>query len=171
MITFIIGFMGAGKSYIGKKLAESDPDVVFRDLDEVIFEQCGKGLGNIGEFIRVVGWDRFRQEESRFLREVVNELSDSPKALVSLGGGTLLNTQNREFLDSLNNVRILYLATSFDECYQRIKSGEDRPLAQLGEDGMRELYIKREVGYRECSDAVVTENEKITTFSDLLDLF
>jgi shikimate kinase len=171
LITFITGFMGAGKSYIGKKLADSDSEVIFRDLDEIIFEQCGKGLANIGQLIRVAGWDKFREEEVRFLRQITEELKDHPKAIVSLGGGTLLNVENRDYLKSLDFVQILYLATPFSECYQRIKDGEDRPLAQLGEKGMSDLYLKREEGYKACANACISGSEKITSFSDLLDLF
>ena len=163
--------MGAGKSYLGKRLADADSEIIFRDLDEIIFEQCGKGLSNIGQLIRVAGWDKFREQESRFLREVTNELEGKDKVLFSLGGGTLLNPKNSEFIASLEGARILHLATSFEECYDRIKGGEDRPLAQLGEKGMEELYRKREIGYNACSDASVVDSEKITSFTDLEDLF
>ncbi len=163
--------MGAGKSYLAAKIAKNDPDVVLHDLDEIIFDQCGKGLDNIGQFIRVAGWDKFREEEARFLRSVTENLAGVDKAIVSLGGGTLLDQNNVNYLKSINYARIIYLATPFEECYRRISQGKDRPLAQLGEDGMRELYQKREAGYIASSDAIIQDSEKITTFADLLALF
>lgn len=171
MIIFLTGFMGAGKSFLARKIVENDREVILRDLDEIIFDRCGKGLKNIGQFIRVAGWDRFREEERCFLKEVVEELSDTPKAIVSLGGGTLLNEENIKYLKSKTYVKIAYVATPFEECFNRISQGEDRPLAQLGEQGMRDLYERREKGYMSCSDAIIEDSENITNFSDLLALF
>jgi shikimate kinase len=163
--------MGAGKSYLGKWLAAQDISIVFRDLDDLIFQNCGKGLDNLGQFITLAGWDRFREEETRYLREVIAELANTSKAVVALGGGSLLLEENCNLVKNCKNCRILFLATHFEECYQRIKDGKDRPLAQLGKEAMRELYQKRMLSYQNIADACIADSEKITCYEDLEQLF
>lgn len=91
MKIFLLGFMGAGKSYWGKQLAEHW-QLPYYDLDEVIVEAEEMAISDI---FATKGEDYFRERESMLLRE----LSRQEKLLISCGGGTPCFQDNMDFMN------------------------------------------------------------------------
>ena len=80
MHLIFVGFMGSGKSTLGKRIAEK-MNRPFIDMDNVLEERFGC---SITEYMEDFGLESFRQEESELLREVFNQ----PSAVIATGGGT-----------------------------------------------------------------------------------
>ena len=81
MKIFLIGFMGSGKSMLGKSLASST-GFLFADLDKVIETDAGK---SISEIFKNDGEEPFRVLEHEALLKIINTLKD---AVIAVGGGT-----------------------------------------------------------------------------------
>lgn len=121
---FLCGFMGAGKSTIGRKLSEK-LDLDFLDLDEKIEDMAGQ---SIPEIFEESGENVFRTIERRALLEVVREY----EGIVALGGGSV---QNQHMLDHLKlNGLLVFVETPIRVILDRISEAENRPLL-LDEQG------------------------------------
>lgn len=90
----LIGFMGCGKSSVGKILASLLPDCHLIDLDTYIEEKQGK---NIPEIFNEYGEAAFRRMEREALEEIFSD-PDRPRAILSLGGGTVTSGQCRQLI-------------------------------------------------------------------------
>lgn len=146
--TFLVGFMGAGKTTVGHALAahlERD----FFDLDDLIEAQAGKSVQAIfAEF----GEAEFRRLEHDGIRACV----DRPGAVIALGGGAYVSDENRRLLRTIG--RTVWLDCPLDICLRRIGGDKSRPL--LGDaDTMRELLELRRAGYAKA-DYVVRTGEQ-----------
>ena len=139
--------MGSGKSTIGPILANT-LGWDFFDLDKVIE---GKKNKKVREIFDEEGEESFREIESVVLKEI----SQKEKIIISLGGGTIIKKDNLDFM-KLNGL-IIYLKTSEEKIYQRLRFKTDRPIMNsiLTEnvstaDGIKkisELLTKREKYY------------------------
>ncbi len=114
----LIGFMGAGKSTVGRLLAES-LDRPFVDLDDAVEQAAGMPVSMIFEDL---GEDRFRMLETEALRALI----DAPPSVVACGGGVVVRDENRALLGSLGAV--VYLKVSAGESIARISDTSSRPL-------------------------------------------
>ncbi len=85
---FLTGFRGSGKSSVAKQLANM-LQLPMVDLDDEIERAAGKSIKDI---FAEVGEQGFRDQETTALRRVVNE----PRSIISLGGGAILRSENRE---------------------------------------------------------------------------
>lgn len=118
----LVGFMGAGKTTVGRELA-AQLGVNFLDLDEMLAERSGRSIESI---VKEDGETRFREIESETLTEA---LQIQYPAVIALGGGTWTISRNRELLRHHDPVTI-WLDTDFDICWDRIQtSAVERPLA------------------------------------------
>ncbi len=90
----LIGFMGCGKSSVGKILATLLPECRLIDLDAYIEEKQGK---NIPEIFNEYGEAAFRRMEREALEEIFSE-PDRPRAILSLGGGTVTSEECRQLI-------------------------------------------------------------------------
>ena len=117
-IFYISGFMASGKSTIGSILANT-LGWKFIDLDEAIEKKENK---KITQIFTDKGEDYFRQRESEILREIT--VGDN--IIISLGGGTLMKAENREFIMSTG--KLIFLKTSPTIAYERLKYKKDRPV-------------------------------------------
>lgn len=117
---FLIGPMGAGKTTIGRKLANK-LGYKFYDLDRVIEDQTGAPIPLIFE---IEGEAGFRQRETRAL----NRLAEQSQILVATGGGAILKAENRDCLSK--NGLVIYLETPLKEQLRRLKHDRSRPLIQ-----------------------------------------
>jgi shikimate kinase / 3-dehydroquinate synthase len=137
----LIGFMGAGKSTIGREVAEL-VQRPFVDLDRVIEERHGR----IPQIFEERGEDEFRRLEEQSLAEALA----GPTAVIALGGGAVLSPLNRERLRA--RAFTVFLDVDVVTAWERSR-GSDRPLAQREEE-FRQLYASRLAVYHELGDAV-----------------
>ncbi len=114
----LTGFMGTGKSSVGKLLA-ARLGYRFVDLDEVISARAG---ATINDIFATHGEDHFRALEA----EEVRLLPDGGGMVVSTGGGAVIDPRNRSHLRSLGVV--VNLTASAGEIVRRLRTEQDRPL-------------------------------------------
>ena len=106
---FLIGPMGAGKSTIGRQLAQM-LGMEFMDSDSVIEERAGADIDWIFD---VEGEAGFRKREER----IINELTQGQGVVLSTGGGSILSKDNRNVLSARGIV--IYLETTIDKQFER----------------------------------------------------
>lgn len=114
---YLIGFMGSGKTTIGKALSLS-LNVPFIDSDEEISRLTGK---TITEIFEVEGEAAFRLLEAECLRNLPVEDS-----IITTGGGTVLREENRKWMQE--NGEVVLLAASPEEILKRLEGDKTRPL-------------------------------------------
>jgi len=160
----LLGYMGAGKSSVAKVLSEK-LSVEKYDLDEIIelSEQQ-----KISEIFRDRGEIYFRGLESRIFREFI----DRPNSFVlALGGGTPCYANNHELLQREDVVSV-YLKTSVQTLFDRIKTERDRrPLISYLSDENLKDYINKHLFERnfyfyKSKHIVITDNKNIKQISD-----
>lgn len=140
MLVFLTGFMGSGKTTIGKKLAKK-LTYKFIDLDAAIEKQEQKTILQIFE---QQGEEYFRLTEHNTLKELAN----SDKLVVSCGGGTPCFHHNMELMNSMGLT--IYIKLSAAALFSRLKlSKNTRPLLRnLAENELNE-FIQSKLNERE----------------------
>ncbi|WP_298738921.1 shikimate kinase [uncultured Chitinophaga sp.] len=139
MKIFLIGFMGAGKTYWGKQLAEHW-NLPYYDLDEVIVAEEEMAVSDI---FATKGEDYFRERESAILRGLV--LQDS--FLISCGGGTPCFQDNMDFMNE-NGITI-WLNPSVPIMVERLQRKKyKRPLIQDLADEDLTAFIEKKMAER-----------------------
>lgn len=137
----LTGFMGCGKSTIGRLLAEK-LNCHFEDADAVIEKRAGMTISQIFE---LEGEEGFRKRE----KEVLADLLNNSSLVLATGGGAVLLKENRELF--LQKGIVIFLKTDPKRVYKRLSENGLRPLAKgktLGE--MTALYESRMPYYEEC---------------------
>lgn len=135
-----MGFMGAGKTTLGKALAK-DLNVSFIDLDQYIERRYMKSVSQI---FATRGEQGFREIESRMLREV-GEFDD---VIVSCGGSTPLIGDNMDYM--LEHGQTVYLKCDNDTLLRRLKvARSQRPLIASKTDDELSAFIESETARRE----------------------
>jgi len=141
----LIGFMGVGKTAVGKALAEK-LDKRFVELDSLIEQKAGK---TIPELFYQDGEVAFRELEI----EVTKQVSTNKNLVIACGGGLVLNKIN---IDRLRNESIIvYLTASLRAILNRIPSeGEERPLLNTPDRALtiQELLRFRKPFYEQAAD-------------------
>lgn len=153
----LMGFMGAGKTTVGKCLANR-LSCEFIDTDEQIEKEQGKKISDI--FARD-GEQAFRDMETKLLRQLQEEKKEF---VLSIGGGMPVREENRELLRKIG--RVIYLKTSKAEIIRRVSGDKNRPLLQGGalEEKVTSLMNAREDIYLETShETVITDKKKINS--------
>lgn len=117
---FLVGMMGAGKSTVGKCLAER-LGMDFVDLDEELEHRCGVSIPFI---FREEGEEGFRRRESA----LIEEFTRAKGLVVATGGGAVTQEKNRTLLKNAP-IFTVHLKVSAEQCYRRTKNS-DRPLLQ-----------------------------------------
>ncbi len=148
---FLVGPMGAGKTTIGRHLAQT-LGLAFEDADQEIQRRTGVDIPTIFEYEGEAG---FRTRE----RQVIEDLTEVDGCVLATGGGAVLDADNRRNLSARGVV--IYLHCSPEQQYERTYRDRNRPLLQ-GEDPramLIDLMRVRDPLYREVADHVVsTEN-------------
>jgi shikimate kinase/3-dehydroquinate synthase len=144
---FLTGFMGSGKTTVGKDLSHL-LSMPFVDLDERISNTCGT---TIPEIFRCAGQKAFRSLESDALWELTGQLEQS---VVATGGGLPVDPDNRTVMKSCG--LMVYLRTSFAALKQRIPEDPNRPL--WNEDAS-DLFDERREAY-EAADIIIDTDDK-----------
>lgn len=143
---FLTGFMGAGKSTVGRLVAErlGRP---FIDLDSYIEERESAA---VTELFRTRGEDGFRLAE----HDALASLGARPDSVIATGGGVVLRADNRVVLSQLGTV--IYLAVTPEEVMARLGDAAGRPLlAGAGLAGARAILDARLSLYTSTADHVV----------------
>ena len=115
---YLLGFMGVGKSTVGKLLAEK-LDRQFFDIDDLIVESAGKPIAKIFE---EDGDEHFRQFESYMLKNVAEEKN----AVISCGGGIVMKNENMKIIHETGTG--VFLSAAIDTLIERIGEATERPL-------------------------------------------
>ncbi len=149
----LIGFMGCGKSTLGKKLSGRLELPVY-DTDELIERSAGC---RITELFATQGEEAFRRMETELLSKLCEENS---KCIYATGGGVPLREENRKLLKQLGTV--VWLRISPETAYQRLKNDTKRPILQGGDpkEKIRQLIASREAAYTACADIIVDVDYK-----------
>ena len=149
----LMGFMGAGKSTIGRKLAKA-MNLKFIDTDEYIEKEQGRKISDI---FTEEGEAAFRDMETALLRS----LQENREGVVlSIGGGMPVREENRKLLRNLGTV--VYLNTSKEEIIRRVSGDKNRPLLQGGdlEEKVTKLMTARGQIYKETAHVEVWTDGK-----------
>lgn len=138
----LTGFMGSGKSSLGKLIAV-EYAFGLTDTDSLIESKYGK----ISDIFASLGEKAFREKES----EIALAVSEYRNSVIAAGGGLPLSSLNVQALK--RNGIIVYLDTPFELCYKRIRGDLARPLASDGDrDRLLALYSARKAVYENCAD-------------------
>ncbi len=147
MSIYLIGFMGAGKTYAGPILADYlhmswlDLDQFLEKLEKLTVQEL---------FFKVNEEREFRERESSVL------LSLTYEAVFSTGGGVIMLQKNRTFLHQKDNF-VVWLKTDFDTMYSRICQ-TDRPMVvKRTKPQLLELYEDRIPYYKDCADLIIDQ--------------
>lgn len=147
---FLIGFMGAGKSTVARKVARSY-GVMSLDMDKYIERAYGSAISDI---FAKDGEDGFRRIESATL----HELAEGPRnMIVSCGGGIIVRQENRECMNEHGFV--VHLKVNADEAASRISDKSSRPLFNDIESARR-LCDSRMPLYEAASDVTISTSGK-----------
>ena len=149
----LIGFMGAGKTTVGKELSRI-LRYPFIDLDQKIEDEEGR---SIPEIFQAMGEPYFRKVESEVF---ANTLIENSKSVISTGGGIILLEKNRRIMDRYPTI---LLNASVDEIYRRVSHQTNRPLLQSEGDlysRIGDLYSQRIAIYQQVADFVIDTDRK-----------
>lgn len=148
----LIGFMGSGKTAVGKQLGER-LGLPFKDTDSLIEERLGQKINAI---FADKGEAFFRDMES----QIIDELTAKDNQVLSCGGGAILRNENVNYLRQ--NGTLIYLKAPFAVLYNRIKSSSNRPLltANEPEKTARMLWEARQKVYESAADLSLDTSKK-----------
>lgn len=144
---FLVGMMGAGKTTIGRALAQRLRRP-FVDTDRVLVERTGVPIATIFE---IEGEPGFRRRESALLAEMARE----PGRVVATGGGIVLDPANREVMRTHGTV--LYLRARLDSLWERVRHDTTRPLlaTEQPREKLAQLMEERDPLYRDAAHLIV----------------
>jgi len=152
----LLGYMGSGKSTIGKKVSELI-NAPLIDLDDYIVAQEEMSIASIFE---IKGEIYFRLQESKYLKQLLDRKDD---LVLALGGGTPCYSNNMELIK--NTSESFYLKASIQTlCRRLIKEKEQRPLiasfndTQLTEFIAKHLFERR--SFYQQSKYIITIDDK-----------
>ncbi|ASK28422.1 shikimate kinase [Neisseria chenwenguii] len=158
----LIGLMGAGKTTLGKHLAQmlGRP---FYDSDHEICTASGVSIPTIFE---VEGEQGFRNRETAMLKKLAAEHN----IVLSTGGGAVLREENRDCLR--NNGTVVYLHTLPEILLERTRYDTNRPLLKVADPlaKLQELYTARDALYRKTAHHVIESGSYQNTVNRLLDI-
>lgn len=145
---FLVGPMGAGKTTIGRQLAQS-LGLEFDDTDQEIQRRTGVDISTIFEY---EGEDGFRRREMKAIAEMVEQ----DNVVLATGGGAVTQPENRRLLAARGYV--IYLSCSPEQQFERTYKDKNRPLLQTEDplEMLKSLNGEREPQYQEIADLVVS---------------
>lgn len=155
----LVGMMGAGKSYIGSKLAKLLVHFSYVDIDEEIEDNAGL---SICEIFEKHGEEYFRSKEA----SIISHLSKNKNQIISVGGGAFENPENINNLKE--NSLIFYLKAPAKELFERIKNETNRPLLNenFSAKTIEKLLKKREKNYLKANFVIDTSQKPAYTILD-----
>ena len=135
----LIGLMGAGKSSIGRRLAQT-LDLPFRDADEEVERAAGRSVSDI---FAELGEPAFRAGERRVIARLLTE----PPHVLATGGGAFMDPQTRELI--ARHAVSVWLKADVEVLARRVARKSDRPLLRSGDPAqiLRDLAAVRHPVY------------------------
>lgn len=149
----LIGFMGCGKSCVGRRLSYRVKKTVI-DTDKEIEKRKRK---TIKEIFAHEGEEYFRHLETKCLKRL---LRDKEEHVISVGGGLPMKEENRKLLKKMGFV--VYLRVTPETVRERLKNDKTRPLLQ-GENPeakIKALMRKRGPVYEKAADVIIDTDNK-----------
>ena len=136
---FLVGFMGCGKTTLGRLLA-AEMHWDFLDLDEELIKRDGRQIKDI-----------FEQNGEEFFRGVetatLSDIAQRKRTVIALGGGTFISHENRSVIRSAG--LSIFLNCSFPTVLSRVQDDRERPLNKSKEQ-LEELFAQRLSAYKEA---------------------
>jgi shikimate kinase len=155
-VIILVGFMGAGKTTVGRELAFM-LGWSFQDLDDRIQAREGR---SIEEIFRTSGEEEFRRCENLALRELLSE-STARSCVVALGGGAFAQEQNAALVHE-SNFPSVFLDAPVDELFRRCQQQNiNRPLNH-SESQFRDLYESRQPQYMTATVRIETNDKSVS---------
>ena len=146
MMITLTGFMGSGKTTVGKVLADF-LGCPFVDLDEAVVQKAAKPIKTL---FALYGEAAFRQMEAAVLRQTVEKYGENT-VVIALGGGAVTTPASALLLRE--KTVCIYLKTSLETIQQRLEGEtEGRPLA---DDKLSERFAEREPLYEKTAHVIV----------------
>ena len=152
----LIGFMGSGKSSVGRILADRlGYELV--DTDALLEERAGAPIARI---FRERGEPAFRALES----EVLAAAAGRTRSVIATGGGAPAHPPNRDFFTRGDVV--FHLRVSLENARKRAGENADRPLLAQDEEAVRRLYQGRQPVYQQLGQSVDTDGKTPSAVAD-----
>lgn len=144
---FLIGPMGAGKTTVGRLLAQK-LSLTFIDSDHEIEAHTGVDIPLIFE---KEGEEGFRKREV----EIIDELTQRKNIVLATGGGAIIKEENRHNL--INRGLVIYLRADIKHLIRRTRKDRNRPLLQgpNPEKKLRKIMQDREPLYLQAADHII----------------
>ncbi len=149
----IIGFMGSGKTRVGKQLSR-DLGLPFIDLERLIVKKMNLSVREIFERF---GEPFYRALETVALKELIK---DTERKVISLGAGVPLQEQNENYIGELGTV--IYLKGSLETLRKRLENSRKDPLldGEDRDDKIKKLLKQRDPVYKKFADIQVVTGVK-----------
>lgn len=152
----MVGMTGAGKSSVGRMLAERLGQE-WLDTDQEIERRTGL---SVREIFTAEGEPGFRLIESGVLESL---LAHEQSSVISTGGGIVLAKSNRELLRNPAH-RVVWLMADPNLLLERVQMGMHRPLLDTDPEGtLTRMWAERESLYREVADVIVSVDHRSVT--------
>jgi shikimate kinase len=161
LLISLVGLPGSGKSTVGRQLARR-LGLPFIDSDPEIERRIGC---SIREYFEREGEERFRDAEE----STIADITQTHQGVLSTGGGTVLRPANRACLRATGHV--IYLRSSPEEVFKRLRHDRNRPLLQVGDplQRLKDLFALRDPLYRETAHFVVeTGRPSVATLVNMI---
>ena len=154
----LTGFMGTGKSAVGREISKR-LGFEFCDTDSFVEEHTEM---SIREIFAELGEEVFRQMEA----DAVEALSEKDSLVISCGGGVVLNEKNIENLAKTGIIINLY--ASPEQIFERVRYSSGRPLLQCQDPlaEIKKLLIQRKDAYTNCDFSFDTSGLSVTQVAD-----
>lgn len=150
---YLVGYMGSGKSAVGKKLSFATKWPLY-DMDDEIERKAGMP---IPEIFAKYGEQYFRDLETAFLRDFKEDY-----CIIATGGGVAMREENRKIMKETGLV--FFLNAPFRDIWQRIATDVNRPIVQSStREELEKLYEERKPNYFQAGHIKVkTERRSLT---------
>jgi len=136
---FLIGFMGSGKTTVGRLLAD-ELGWSFIDIDDLIERKEGMKISDIFKY---KGEGYFRNLERETLEGIIN---DGENMVIATGGGLGADPEALKLMKEKGFV--IWLDVDFEEFKKRCSEDRNRPLLRLNEDRLKEIFTERKLVYK-----------------------
>lgn len=149
----IIGFMGSGKTRVGKRLSQ-DLGVPFVDVDRMVTAKMNMSMK---EIFQRFGEPFYRALETMAIKELAG---DRERKVISLGSGVPLLEQNQKYLKELGTV--IYIKGSYETLRKRLENSGSNPFLDEDDQGekLKKLIKQRDAVYAKFKDIEVVTGVK-----------